>query len=204
VRIALFGGTFDPPHRGHIAVAKAAADTFQLDTVLFAPAGRQPLKPNSSGAEYADRLHMVQLAVQSDPRFATCTLDEPRADGSANYTVDTLATLYADLNPGDHLFCITGVDAFLDLPRWREPERLLTLAEWIVVSRPGFSMESLVRLTLLPPQFARVHLLETVHQDVAATQLRQALAAGENVDADLAPGVGPYIRKQHLYTQTAK
>lgn len=204
MRIALFGGTFDPPHRGHIAVAKAAADTFQLDTVLFAPAGRQPLKPNATHASFADRLHMVQLAVQSDPRFATCTLDEPRADGSANYTVDTLAALDAARAPEDTLFCITGADSFLELYRWREPERLLTLAEWIVVSRPGFHLESLAKLTLLPPEFARVHLLETVHQDVAATQLRQALAAGENVDADLAPGVGPYIRKQHLYTQTAK
>ncbi|MDR3734329.1 MAG: nicotinate-nucleotide adenylyltransferase [Acidobacteriaceae bacterium] len=199
MRIALFGGTFDPPHCGHIAIAQAAADAFQLDRVLFTPAGRQPLKPNATYASFADRLGMVELAVQADARFAVSTLDEPLADGSANYTVDTLATLADGLNSGDQLFCITGADAFLDLHRWREPERLLTLAEWIVVSRPGFPMESLAKLTLLPPEFARVHLLETVHQNVSATRLREAIAAGLNVDADLPPGVGLYIRQQHLY-----
>ncbi len=203
MRIALFGGTFDPPHRAHIAVAQAAADAFRLDRVLFAPAGRQPLKPGAIYASYADRLAMVELAVQADERFAASTLDEPLADGSANYTVDALAKLDAERAPGDELFCITGADAFLDLPRWREPERLLTLAEWIVVSRPGFRMDSLAKLTLLPPEFARVHLLETIHQDVSATALREGLARGENMDAELAPGVGSYIRKQHLYIARA-
>jgi nicotinate-nucleotide adenylyltransferase len=201
VRIALFGGTFDPPHRAHIAVAQAAADAFRLDRVLFAPAGRQPLKADATYASYVDRLAMVELAVQADARFVASRLDEPQADGSPNYTVDTLATLDAERAPGDQLFCITGADAFLDLWRWREPERLLTLAKWIVVSRPGFPMESLVKLTLLPPEFARVELLETVQQDVSATGLREALARGENMDDELAPGVGEYIRKQHLYRE---
>jgi len=199
MRTALFGGTFDPPHRGHIAVARAAADSFHLDRVLFAPAGRQPLKPGATSTSFHARFAMVTLAAQVDARFAASALDEPRTDGSPNFTVDTLAALQSAGAPGDELFCITGADAFLDLHRWREPERLLTLAEWIVVSRPGFSMESLATLRLLPPQFARVHLLETVHEDVSATQLRAALERGEDVDADLPPGVGAYIRQNHLY-----
>ena len=149
MRVAFFGGTFDPIHRGHLRLASATADAFALDRVLFVPVGNQPLKPGPTVASYADRLQMARLACNpallqpttsnqqpaTDPRFAVSTLDAPRPDGSPNYTVDSLAALAREL-PGASLYVLTGADSFLDLGRWRSPDRLLELAEWIVVSRP--------------------------------------------------------------------
>src|SRR5580698_4249203 len=94
MRVALFGGSFDPPHHGHIAIATAAADVFDLDSVLFAPVGRQPLKADGASASFADRLAMVELACGADKRFAASDLDAPRGDGGPNYTVEALAALH--------------------------------------------------------------------------------------------------------------
>jgi len=198
MRVALFGGSFDPPHHGHTAIAVAAADVFDLDQVLFAPVGRQPLKPEGAPASFADRLAMVELACRTDPRFAVSDLDAPRSDGKPNYTVETLATLHETM-PDARLFNLVGGDSFLDLPRWHEPERLLDLAEWIVVSRPGFPLADLSMLGLTPRQRGRVHLLQTVHEDVAATNLRERLEAGDQCADVLDPAVSAYIKVHHLY-----
>ncbi|MDW5265596.1 MULTISPECIES: nicotinate-nucleotide adenylyltransferase [Acidobacteriaceae] len=202
MRIALFGGTFDPPHLGHLAIAKAAADAFHLDEVLFAPAGRQPLKPNGTPTPFADRLAMVTLACKQDQRFRASNLDAPRSDGQPNYTADTLAELQ-QTTPNATLFNLVGADSFLNLPHWRDPLRLLALAEWIVVSRPGFSLGSwhddLSALQLTPQQRARVHLLETVHEDLSATSLRERLHSGDPC-ADLLPAeVSSYLQTHRLY-----
>lgn len=199
MRIALFGGTFDPPHRGHLAIAAAAADAFELDRVLFAPAGRQPLKLDAHSAPYPDRLSMATLACAHDRRFQPSPLDAPNPDGRPNYTVDTLTTLRA-LYPEAALFNLVGADSFLALPHWREPERLLELAEWIVVSRPGFSLDGLESLGLTPQQRSRIHLLETVHEDVSATELRQRLRDGDPCNGLILPDVLAYIRAHSLYT----
>jgi nicotinate-nucleotide adenylyltransferase len=198
MRVALFGGSFDPPHHGHIAIATAAADVFDLDSVLFAPVGRQPLKPEGVPASFADRVAMVEFACRADPRFAVSDLDAPRSDGTPNYTVQTLATLHEAM-PDARLFNLVGADSFLDLPRWHEPERLLELAEWIVVSRPGFPLANLSALGLTPLQRGRVHLLQTVHEDVAATNLRERLEAGDQCADVLDPAVSAYIRAHNLY-----
>jgi nicotinate-nucleotide adenylyltransferase len=198
MRVALFGGSFDPPHHGHIAIATAAADVFDLDQVFFAPAGRQPLKADSAPAPFADRLAMVELACRVDARFAVSELDAPRPDGTPNYTVQTLATLHEAM-PDARLFNLVGADSFLDLPRWHEPERLLEVAEWIVVSRPGFPLADLSPLGLTPQQRGRVHLLQTVHEDVAATNLRERLEAGDRCTDVLSPEVSAYIVAHHLY-----
>jgi nicotinate-nucleotide adenylyltransferase len=202
MRTALFGGTFDPPHRGHLSIAAAAADAFHLDTVLFAPAALQPLKPEGHPTPFADRLAMTELACRQDPRFTASTLDAPRPDGRPNYTVDTLAALcllHPPTTPTDTLFNLVGADSFLDLPRWREPDRLLDLAEWIVVSRPGFPLDDLSALHLTPRQRSRVHVLQTVHEDVAATDLRSRLHAGDPCTDLLSPDVSHYILTHRLY-----
>jgi nicotinate-nucleotide adenylyltransferase len=198
MRVTLFGGSFDPPHHGHIAIATAAADVFDLDKVFFAPVGRQPLKPEGVPASFADRLAMVELACRVDPRFAVWDLDAPKSDGSPNYTVQTLAMLYEAM-PEARLFNLVGADSFLDLRRWREPDRLLELAEWIVVSRPGFPLADLSALGLTAYQRGRVHLLQTVHEDVAATGLREHLEAGDQCADVLDPAVSAYIHAHHLY-----
>jgi nicotinate-nucleotide adenylyltransferase len=198
MRVALFGGSFDPPHHGHIAIATAAANVFDLDNVLFAAVGRQPLKRERVRASFADRLAMVELACRADARFAVSALDAPRSDGKPNYTVQTLATL-CEAMPDARLFNLVGADSFLNLPRWHEPERLLELAEWIVVSRPGFPLADLSALGLTPRQRGRVHLLQTVHEDVAASNLRERLEAGDQCADVLDPAVSAYIQAHHLY-----
>ncbi len=198
MRVALFGGSFDPPHHGHIAIAAAAADVFDLDSVLFAPAGRQPLKGEGVASPFADRLAMVELACQVDLRFAASDLDAPRQDGAPNYTVGTLTRL-KESRPDVRLFNLVGADSFLDLPRWRDPARLLELAEWIVVSRPGFPLADLSTLGLTALQRGHIHLLQTVHEDVAATNLRERLEAGDRCADVLAPAVWEYIQTHNLY-----
>jgi nicotinate-nucleotide adenylyltransferase len=198
MRVALFGGSFDPPHHGHIAIATAAADVFDLDKVFFAPVGRQPLKPDGTPTTFADRLAMAKLACTADPRFDVSDVDAPRSDGSPNYTVRTLAALHEAM-PDARLFNLVGADSFLNLRRWHEPERLLELAEWIVVSRPGFPLANLSTLGLTPSQRGRVHLLQTVHEDVAATNLRERLEAGDRCADVLGPAVSAYIEAHHLY-----
>ena len=201
-RIALFGGSFDPPHLGHIAIARAAADQFQLDRVLFAPAGLQPLKPGGACVPFADRLAMTALACQTDPRFTTSPLDAPHPDGTPNFTADTLRRLVAE-TPQATIFNLAGVDSFLTLAHWREPQQVLALAEWIIVSRPGFPLGAAAPdpegLALTSAQRTRVHTLSTVHEEVSATRLRERLQHGEPC-TDLLPGaVSVYIAHHHLY-----
>ena len=209
MRVAFFGGTFDPIHRGHLALASAAADAFALDRILFAPVGRQPLKPEGTTASFADRLAMVTLALAESTtnirQPATCdfvasTLDAPHADGSPNYTVDILATLQQQLSSAT-LFVLTGADSFLALRRWRAPDQLLALAEWIVVSRPGSPLTEaqFAPLALTAAQRSRIHLLPTVDEDVSATDLRRRLQAGEPCPGLLTPAVAAYIHSHHLY-----
>jgi nicotinate-nucleotide adenylyltransferase len=203
MRIALFGGTFDPPHLGHVAIARAAADRFALDTVLFAPAGRQPLKSGLATATYQDRLAMVSLACAADPRFTPSDIDAPYPDGTPNYTVLAL-TRRTQLHPSAHIFALVGADSFRTLAHWHQSERLLALAEWIVVSRPGFPLNSGSAidpegLTLTPQQRARIHLLDSVHEDIAATNLRERLHAGDSCAKLLPPGVADYILQRRLY-----
>lgn len=197
-RVALFGGSFDPPHRGHVAIARAAAQAFSLDTIFFAPTGLQPLKPQGAAASFADRLAMVSLVCGLDGRFCATDMDAPRADERPNYTVDTLEMLRGSVGEAD-LFAIAGADSFLELPRWHRADRLLELAEWIVVSRPGFALEDLSGLRLSAAAMSRVHLLETVWERVSATELRARLGRGEDCSDAVPEAVLAYIQGRHLY-----
>ena len=141
---------------------------------------------------------MVRLACEGDARFEASAIDAPHPDGSMNYTVDTLAKLRHEL-PQAIVFAIAGADSFLTLRQWREPDRLLELAEWIVVSRPGFPLNNLVSLNLTAEQRDRVHLVETLHEDISATELRQQLEARENCGDWLPQAVAAYIAEHRLY-----
>jgi nicotinate-nucleotide adenylyltransferase len=205
MRVALFGGTFDPIHRGHLVIAAAAADAYALDRILFAPVGNQPLKSEPPIASYADRLAMARLACaptaqNPDPRFSVSRLDAPHSDGTPNYSIDLIAALLLE-SPSATLFVLTGADSFLDLRRWRSPDRLLDLAEWIVVSRPDFPLNEaqLAPLALTPVQRSRVHLLTTVHEDLSASDLRPRLRVGDPCTGLLCPAVADYIRSHNLY-----
>lgn len=198
MRIGFFGGTFDPPHTAHLRVAQEAADAFALDRVLLVPTGIQPLKLNTPQASFEDRLAMTRLLCTDDDRLEASAIDAPHADGSPNYTIHALRQIQADM-PGAHLFVLAGADSFLTLPRWREPEQLLAAAEWIVVSRPGFSLDDLSPLALTPEQAARVHLLPTLDEDVSASGIRERLRIGVSCGAMLTPTVALYIARMQLY-----
>jgi nicotinate-nucleotide adenylyltransferase len=147
-RIAFFGGSFDPPHRGHLAIATAAANTFALDQVLFAPAGHQPFKAKFPATDFLHRYSMTALATQEDPRFIPSLLDAPHTDaageGHPNYTVETLGHLRALLTTGPEptqLFTLLGADSWMDVGQWFQAPRLLALSDWIVAARPGVSLD---------------------------------------------------------------
>jgi len=197
--IGFFGGSFDPPHRGHLTVAQAAAKAFGLERVLLAPTARQPLKPDGSVASYSDRLEMVRLLCEEAEGLEASALDAPTPDGLPNFTVDTLTRLRAEIPADDEVFVIVGADAFLDLRRWRSPDQLLTLAEWVVVTRPGFSLERLAELQLSETQRQRVHLLAGIAEEVSATTIREALREHLDCSGLLPAAVLDYIGAHHLY-----
>lgn len=142
-RVAFFGGSFDPPHRGHLAIARAAKAALDLDTVLFAPVGAQPLKPLGSTASFNDRVAMMRLAIAGDPCFEVSLADAPHPTNTPNYTIDTLTALKRDLPPHSSLFCLLGADSFLSLRRWHRGAELPFTAPLIVASRPGQSLADL-------------------------------------------------------------
>jgi len=142
-RVAFFGGSFDPPHRGHLAVARAARAALGLDEVLFAPVGAQPLKPHGSSAGFDDRLAMTRLAIEHEPGFAISLADAPASNGAPNYTIDTLIALCAEIDAGGALFCLMGADSLLGLRRWRRGGEIPFIAPLIVASRPGQSLADL-------------------------------------------------------------
>ncbi len=159
MRVAFFGGTFDPPHLGHLAVARAARAAFALDTVLFAPVGMQPLKPEGPAASFEDRVAMTRLAIAGEPGFEVSLADAPKpapnpADArtsaartvpnyTPNYTIDTLQRLRTSLAPDCALFCLMGADSFFGLPRWHRAAELPFVAPLIVASRPGQPLQDL-------------------------------------------------------------
>jgi len=146
-RVAFFGGSFDPPHLGHLAVARAARDVFHMDTVLFAPVGTQPLKPEGLAASFADRLAMTRLAIESEPGFAVSLADAPKPQGAGgskpNYTLETLKGLRAAFKPGSALYCLMGADSFFGLRRWHRAAEIPYAASLIVASRPGQPLDGL-------------------------------------------------------------
>jgi nicotinate-nucleotide adenylyltransferase len=135
--VAFFGGSFDPPHKGHLAVARAARTALDLDSILFAPVGAQPLKPNGSTASFEERLAMTSLAIAGDPDFAVSLADAPKPSGEPNYTLETLEALRASLPQGGTLFCLMGADAFFGLRRWHRAAEIPLVANLIVASRPA-------------------------------------------------------------------
>jgi nicotinate-nucleotide adenylyltransferase len=142
-RVAFFGGSFDPPHLGHLAVARAAKAALGLDTVLFVPVGAQPLKPHGSTAGFEDRLAMTRLAIAGEPGFAVSLADAPKPSGAPNFTIETLLGLRGELPPGGALFCLMGADSFFGLRLWHRAAEIPFVATLIIASRPGQPLEDL-------------------------------------------------------------
>jgi nicotinate-nucleotide adenylyltransferase len=222
MRIAFFGGTFDPPHRGHIAIARAARTRLALDQVLVAPVGTQPLKGAHSSFE--DRLAMVRLAVAGEPGLVASSVDAPLAGGQPNYTFATLQRLKGHIQPPDQLFCLLGADSFLTLKSWHQCAELLLFCDFVVAGRPGFSLRQIsdalpegventgeyresafTRFVLAGPsgRQSALFLLPDLDQDISATEIRAALAGGSEQQTVIAPAVAEYIRSHALYRPEA-
>jgi len=187
LRLALFGGTFDPIHAAHLTVAREAADRFALDRVSFIPNAHPPHKGGLVTASYEDRAQMAELACAADPRFKVSRLE---AGARKSYSILTIEKVRQSLEAGDELFFLIGSDAFAELCSWYRWQDVITAVEFIVVTRPGHSYT-------MPPG-ARVLRLETLALPVSSSDIRAALARGETTE-DLPVAVAAYIHEHGLY-----
>lgn len=186
MRIALFGGTFDPIHDAHLSIAKEAARRFALDRVLFVPASQPPHKTGVTRTSYEDRYRMVEIACRDQPLFEPSRLEE---DEGKSYSIRTIERLR---DRGDQLFFLIGADAFAEIRTWHRWRDVVRAVEFIVVSRPGTICE-------FPPG-ARVHRLEGLNFVVSSSEIRERLTAGDD-RVSVPPGVLAYIRERRLYSR---
>lgn len=229
MNIGLFGGTFDPIHRGHMTLARAALDRLKLSRIYFVPANRPPHKQGQPLAPFPHRYAMLALATAQERAFIPSLLEAPeeaeagtRKERAAkpNYTIDTVRGLKQSLKGSDEIFLLIGIDAFADIAKWHQAEALFGECEFVVASRPGYSLADVANAlpqSLRPkPEVTRpfrkqaatgdlvlkgvtIHLLDGVHQPVSATAIRQAAAAGKPLARFVDPAVADYIKKTGLY-----
>lgn len=196
-RIGLFGGTFDPPHVGHLILAETAADSLALDCVLFVPAGDPPHKAASDvRASAAHRAAMVERAIADNPRFGLCRADLDRP--GPHYTVDMLRVVKADY-PGAELFFLIGGDSLRDLPAWSRPAELIALARLGVMRRPGVTPNLDDLEDRIPGLRARVCWIDAPLIELSASHIAAQIAAGHSVRYQLPDAVRAYVEDHHLY-----
>jgi nicotinate-nucleotide adenylyltransferase len=191
LRLAIFGGTFDPIHNAHLAVATAAANLFVLDRVLLVPAAEPPHK-QSARASYGHRLAMVGLAAHLDPRFEASDLE---AGTARSYSILTIEKVRERLAPQDRLFFLIGADAFDEIETWYRREDVFRAVEFIVMTRPGHSYNV--------PDDAKVHRLDGLALPVSSSEIRWQLLSGQPVP-ELPDSVRRYIEKHRLYASPAE
>ncbi len=215
MNLALFGGTFDPIHSGHLRVARRALTEFGLDRILFVPSGHPPHKLDADLTPFIHRFAMVALGCAIEARFIPSLLEAPTADGSPHYSVDTARRLRERLGPRDQLYFLIGVDAFLEIRQWKDYRDLFGLVNFIVVTRPGFEAREIS--TLLPEDEppaaerplqgsedtislrASVHILRGLRVPVASREIRDALRRGERITGFVPALVEKYMVKEGLY-----
>lgn len=184
--LGVFGGTFDPPHVAHLAIALAACEAERLERVLFVVAKRSPLKDDGPTASEEDRARMVELATAGEPRFALSRAELARP--APSYTVDTLERLAAE-HPGKRLCLVLGADALAEIDRWRDPERVRRLATILVAARPG------------APDPARLGgvAFDAPRLDLSSRELRARAAAGRSLRYLVPDAVWRYIEERGVY-----
>jgi nicotinate-nucleotide adenylyltransferase len=228
MNIGLFGGTFDPIHRGHLALARAALERHKLNRIYLVPSGIPPHKQQQPLSAFVHRYAMVALATAQDRRLVPSLLEateEPAPAGKKdrakpNYTIDTVHRLKESLKKSDIVFLLVGIDAFADIAKWHQAEALFREVEFIVASRPGYSLADVANAlpeSLRPkPEVTRpfqkqaargdlvlkgatIHLLDEVHHPISATAIREATAAGKTLGRFVDATVAEYIGKIGLY-----
>jgi nicotinate-nucleotide adenylyltransferase len=199
-KIGVLGGTFDPIHLGHLIVATEARRKLGLSYVLFVPAGNPWLKLKEekkiSPAEH--RLAMVRLAIKGNPHFKASTMELDRPGPS--YSIDTVLELKKKLGPEAEIFFIVGPDALAELPKWKEPVRLIEVCQMVAIDRPGYAEVNLRTLDrLVPGASKRIMKLDVPQIDISSTDIRRRVAEGLPIKHLVPESVEKYIKNHRLY-----
>jgi|APTNR8051073442_1049403.scaffolds.fasta_scaffold00090_75 nicotinate-nucleotide adenylyltransferase len=200
-RVGIFGGSFNPVHTGHLVMAQDALERFGLHKVLWIPAAQPPHKLSQALAPAADRLDMLRLALQDDPRFEVS--EEELNRGGVSYTVDTVQRLQTR-RPEVQWTLIIGGDTLCELHTWKDIGRLLTLCQIVTVARPGFAADKMdPTLLRLPEPWPRKLLADVItgHRvEIASSELRQRIQRGQSIRYLVPEAVERYIRERRLYS----
>lgn len=199
LKTGVFGGTFDPPHLGHLIIATELQHALGLDRVLFIPAGDPPHKAYQHVSTPADRLAMLRLAVADTPAFDISTIEIERSGPS--YTVETLQFLASEM-PETRLIFLMGEDSLRDLSTWRQPKQIAILAELAVATRPGVTVDLDRVYDAIPETRGRVRLVNVPEIGIASRDLRRRASEGLPIRYQVLPSVDDYIREHRLYRET--
>lgn len=191
LRVGILGGSFDPIHLGHLHLAERLRERLGLDRVVLVPAAQQPLKLGRAEAPAAERLAMTRLAAEGAPWLSVSDVEIRRPGPS--YTVDTLKALRAELEPGAEIYFLAGADVLADLERWYRVDEVLSLARFVVATRPGHALDVPSRLR------DRVTVVEIEPLPLSSTELRARLAAGGDASDALPAAVLRRIRAARTY-----
>ncbi len=195
-RVGILGGSFDPPHLGHLILAEYALDELKLDRILFAPAGDPPHKQHEAKTSVAHRLVMLECALNGHPQFSISRVDVDRP--GPHYTVDMLRLLSQQF-PGASLFFIMGGDSFRDLLKWHQPAQVVAQCQLAVMRRPGDGIDIHMHDTALPGLSARVRLLDTPLIEISSTLVMERVRQGRSVRYLVPDAVRAYIDDHQLY-----
>jgi nicotinate-nucleotide adenylyltransferase len=197
-RVGVLGGTFDPPHLGHLWLATLAADAMGLDRVLFMPAAQPPHKGGQLVSRGTDRLLMTRLAIGGDPAFELCPIEMERPGPS--YTIDSIDELERLYAGQAQLYLLMAADSLNAIDTWREPDRLLERIEWVVGPRPGSELPDRSALEeRFGDRASRIHLLSGPSLDVSSSEIRRRVAAGRAIRYLVPRGVEELIVDRGLY-----
>lgn len=198
-RIGIMGGTFNPIHRGHIALAKAAKDEFVLNEVIFVPTGTPPHKELGEVIDKEHRYKMVKMAIKRIPKFKISRVEMDRK--GISYAVDTFNELRKKYKGKTKLFYIMGLDSINEILEWKKPLELFKMCEFIVGTRPGTKIRTFKRLVKFPPlmkEVDKIHLME-LKEDISSSDIRKKIKDGKSVSKVVARNVLKYIRENGLY-----
>lgn len=196
--IGVLGGTFDPIHSGHLVLAEAVRVRLGLAEVLFVPAGHPWFKADNHISAAGQRLEMVRLAIKDKPYFKLSTVELKRP--GPTYTVDTMADFRRRLGRRAELYFILGWDNLKELPRWREPQKLISLCRLVAVPRIGAVAPDLKELeAAIPGLSERVVMMDEPRIDISASQIREMVAGGLSIEHLVPKAVAGYIKEQGLY-----
>lgn len=198
MNIGVLGGTFDPVHLGHLVIAEAARSRLELAKVIFVPAGQPWLKSGRSITPAQHRVEMVKLAIADRPYFELSTVEVERPGPS--YSVDTMATLYEQSGKENSFFFLLGWDSLSELPKWKEPSRLIQMCRLVAITRPNFNRPDLKAMEALVPGITRnVIWLDIPPVDISSSEIRARVAKGLSIDWMVPAQVARYIAEHGLY-----